>query len=113
VLVALELDLGARVLAEEDAVANLDFEGANGAVLQDLAIANREDFALERLLFGRVGDDDAPLGLLFFFHALYDDAVRQGPELHGYFLLTTLVLGVTTTKLLALHRDECQPAAAR
>ena len=82
-LVAFDLDLGARVLAEEDAVADLDFEGAQRTVLEDFAVTDGEDLALQGLLLRGVGDDDAPLGLLFLFHALYDDAVRQGPELHG------------------------------
>ena len=107
-LVALDLDLGARVLAEENAISDLDLEGADGAVLQDLAIAYGEHFTLQGLLFRRVGDDDAPLGFLFFFHALYDDAVRQGPELHGVDLLAT----GGASCLLALHGEECQLAAA-
>jgi hypothetical protein len=109
VLLTFELDLGTRVLAEEDAVADLQLEGADLAVLQDLAIANREDLSLERFLLGGVGDDDASLGLFFFFHALHDDAVRQGPELHGK--ISCVSVGVTG--LLALSFEECQAAGAR
>ena len=63
-LLAVDLDLGARVLAEQDAVAGLDVERADLAVLEDLAVADGDDLALERLLLGGVGDDDAALGLL-------------------------------------------------
>ena len=47
------------------------------AVLEDLAVADGDDLALDRLLLGRVGDDDPALGLLFFLDALDDDAVLQ------------------------------------
>ena len=64
-LLAVELHLGARVLAEEDAVARLHVERADLAVLEHLAVADGDDEALDRLLLGGVGDDDPPLGLLF------------------------------------------------
>ena len=59
VLVAVDLDLGARVLAEEDLVARLDVERTELAVVADLAVADGDDLALERLLLGGVGDEDA------------------------------------------------------
>ena len=64
VLFAVDLHLGAGVLAEEDAVADLDVELADRAVLEDLAVADGDDLALDGLLFGGVGDDDPALGLL-------------------------------------------------
>ena len=64
VLDAVDLDLGAGVLAEQDAVARLHVERADLAVLEDLAVADGDDLALDRLLLGGVGDDDAALGLL-------------------------------------------------
>ena len=45
VLFAVELDLGARVLADEDLVAVLDVERAELAVLEDLAVADGDDLA--------------------------------------------------------------------
>ena len=66
VLLAVDLDLGARVLAEEDLVARLHVERDDLAVLEDLARADGDDDALERLLLGGVGDDDPALGLLLF-----------------------------------------------
>src|SRR6185503_3148031 len=75
VLLALELDLLTRILAEEDQVARLHVERNALAVVFGLASASRDDLALLGLLFGRVGDDD-PADLLFgFFDALDDDAV--------------------------------------
>jgi hypothetical protein len=40
-------------------------------------VADGDDVALDGLLGGGVGDDDAASGQLLFFHALDDDAVVQ------------------------------------
>src|SRR5262245_5161258 len=82
VVLALDLDLGARVLAEEDAIAGLDVERADLPVLEDLAVADGHDLTLERLLLGRIGDDDAALGLVLLGDALDDQAILQGTNLH-------------------------------
>src|SRR6266568_1526630 len=82
VLLAVDLDLGTGVLREEDAIAGLDVERTDVAILQHLAVADGEHLALDRLLLGRVGDDDAPLGLLFLGDALHDDAVLERTDLH-------------------------------
>src|SRR5690349_984487 len=55
---ALDLDRLARVLSEQDAVADFHVERAHLAVFQNLAVADRDDFALVGLLRGVVGDDD-------------------------------------------------------
>src|SRR6478736_4716470 len=47
---AVDLDLGAGILAEQHLVAGLDGQGAHVAVLEDLAGADGDDFALDRLL---------------------------------------------------------------
>jgi hypothetical protein len=84
VLLAVDLHFGAAVLAEEDAVAGLHVEGADLAVFLDLAVADGDDFTLDRLLLRRVRDDDPALGLLFFLHTLHDHAVLQGANFgHG------------------------------
>jgi hypothetical protein len=84
VLLALDLHLGARVLPEQDPVADLDVELADRAVLGNLAVADGDDLALDGLLLGGVGDDDAPLGLLFFLHSLDDHAVLKRADVgHG------------------------------
>src|SRR5579863_3499501 len=81
---AVDLDLVAAVLAEEHAVADLHVELSNAAVLEDLAVADGDDLALDRLLFGGVGDDDPALGLLLLLHALDDDAVmKRSDARHG------------------------------
>src|SRR5262249_51416949 len=55
VLTAIDLDLGPGVLAEQDAVARLDVELDQRAVLETLAGAHGDDLALERTLLGGVG----------------------------------------------------------
>src|SRR6185436_8639242 len=57
VLHAVHLDLGAGVLAEQDAVARLDVELDQRAVLGALARADGDDLALQRALLGGVGND--------------------------------------------------------
>src|SRR5919109_4631196 len=65
VLLAVDLDVGSRVLAEEDLVCGLDVERHLGPVLEDLAVADGDHLSLLRLLLGRIGNDDAALdGLL-------------------------------------------------
>ena len=64
----------------------LDVELAHGAVLEDFAVADRNDLAFDGLLFGGVGDDDPALGLLFFLDALDDHAVLQRSNTHGELL---------------------------
>src|SRR6185503_4789679 len=69
VLLAIERDLRARVLAEEDHVARLHIEGNTRAVVVHLAIAGWDDRAPLLLLFGRVRDDDPADVLLAFLEA--------------------------------------------
>src|SRR5690348_320102 len=79
---AIDLDLGAGILAEQHLVTGLDRHRADLAVFLDLAGAHGDHFALDRL-FGRgVGDDDAAGGLGFRLEALDDDAVVQWTKLH-------------------------------
>src|SRR6266508_840253 len=58
VLLASQPDLLARILAKQDPVAHYDNEGDALAVVVHLALADCEDRALLRLLFGRVRNDD-------------------------------------------------------
>src|SRR5215468_4002279 len=96
VLDAVDLDLGTRVLTEEDPVALLDRQRLDLPLLRDLAVAHGNDLALDRLLFGGVGNDDAALGALLFLHALDQDAVLQWPNLHREFLRACLPKIVST-----------------
>src|SRR5215207_7054655 len=82
-LLAVELHLGARPLAEQDAVAGLHVERAELALVVQRAGADGDHLALLRLLLGGVGDDDAAGRLLFRCDAADQDAVVQGAEFHG------------------------------
>src|SRR3546814_6004985 len=63
-LFAVDLDFGARPFAEQDAVAGLDVERGDLAVVGAGARTDRDDFAFLRLFLGSVGADDAA-GRLF------------------------------------------------
>ena len=63
VVLTIDLDLGAVVLAEQDAVALLDGELTARAVVAHLAGADRDDGRLGGLLFGAVGVVETTLGL--------------------------------------------------
>src|SRR5262249_60776642 len=77
---AVQLDLAARVLAEQHPVALLHVERQDLAVLA-LAGPDGDHLTLLGLLLRGVGNDDASLALLLLLlEALYDDAVAQGPN---------------------------------
>src|SRR5215210_3665441 len=82
-LLVVELDLGPRPLAEQDAVAGLDVERAQLALVVQGAGADGDHLALLRLLLGGVGDDDPARGLLLRRHAADENAVMQGTEIHA------------------------------
>ena len=75
VLVAVDFDLLARVLTEQDGVAGLDVERDALTVILRRAVADRDHLTLLRLFLGRVGDDDVADLLLTFLDALDHDAV--------------------------------------
>src|SRR4051812_41964160 len=77
-LFAVDLHLGARVLAEEDLVARLHVERDDLPVLHGLSRSDGHDEPLEGLLLGGIGDDDAALRLLFFLRALDDETILEG-----------------------------------
>src|SRR5215212_4177986 len=74
-ILALDLHLGARPLAEQHAVASLHVDRDQLAVLVTPARADSNDLALRRLLLGSIRNDDAALGLLVGFDAADHDAV--------------------------------------
>src|SRR6266851_2025442 len=84
VLLVVDLHLGARVLAEEDAVVGLHVQRDLLAVLRYLPVAHRDDLALLGLLLRGVGNDDAALLGVLLFLALDEDPVMQRTNLHGY-----------------------------
>src|SRR2546425_2143388 len=82
---AVELDLGAGVLAEQHGVAGLDVERDHLPVLADLSLPDGDDLPLLRLLLGGIGDDDAALGLLnLLLEALHDYPILKWPDLHAH-----------------------------
>src|SRR2546425_3077468 len=83
VLLLVHLDLGARVLAEEDAVVGLHVQRDFLAVLVHLPVAHRDDLALLGLFLRGVGNDDAALLGVLLFLALDEDPVMQRTNLHG------------------------------
>src|SRR5205085_6253416 len=83
-LVTVDLDGGARILAEEDLVADLHVDSGDLAVFVLLARAHGQDFALVGFFGGGVGDDDAGGGLALFLEALDDDAIVQRTQFHGF-----------------------------
>src|SRR5207253_5251860 len=83
-LFAVDLDLGAGVLAEQHGVAHHDVERGDLAVVADLSLAGGNDLALLGFFLGGVGDDDAPFGLLdLLLETLDDHPVLQRPDLHA------------------------------
>src|SRR5438128_11865051 len=75
-----DLDLGARPLAEQDLVAGLDVERRDLALFALGAAANGDDFAFLRLFLGGVRNDDSARRLLISLDAANEDAVVKRPE---------------------------------
>src|SRR5690242_14916521 len=76
VFLAVDFDLRAGVLAEQDLVADLDVERCDLAVVVHLALADGDHLSLLRLLLRRIRDDDPTLRLLDgLFEPLHDDAI--------------------------------------
>src|SRR6266436_7643086 len=86
VLDAIDLDLGARPLTEQDAVADLHVQRNQLARLVAATRAYGDDFPLGGFLFGGVRDDDAAGALLLGIDALDDDAVVKRTKLHAVLL---------------------------
>ena len=83
-VLAIELDLGARPFAEQHAVAGLDVERVQLAVLVARAGADGDDFAFHRLFLRRVGNDDAAGGLRLRLDTADQDAVLQRTQFHRW-----------------------------
>src|SRR5690242_13990100 len=80
---AVDLDLGARPLAEQDNVASLDVDRDQLARFVAATRADGDDLALHRLFLGGFGDDDATLGLGVFLNSAHNHSVVQRTELHA------------------------------
>src|SRR5581483_2182288 len=75
VLVAVQLNLRPGILAEQNTVTRLDVRRHALAVIEKLAGAHGFDFALLRLLFSGIGNDDASHLRLAFLKAPDENAV--------------------------------------
>src|SRR5262245_36931629 len=82
VLRAVDLDVGAAVLADQDAIALLHFGRDALAVLGEAAGPDGHDLALLRLLLGGVGDDDAAPDGLLLLDAADEQPVGERLEVH-------------------------------
>src|SRR5712671_3562720 len=85
-LLAVELDLGARPLAEQHAVADLEVDRDQLAGFVAATRADGGDFALRRLFLGAIRNNDAASGLLFGVDALDHNAVVKRTEFHAILL---------------------------
>src|SRR5258708_9246377 len=74
---AINLDFGAGILAEQDAVAVVNGQREGLALIVGAAFAGGDDFALLRLVFCRVGNDDAATSCRCLFHATDQNAVME------------------------------------
>src|SRR5271165_903126 len=82
-LLAVDLDLRAGPLAEQDSVAWFEFDRRKFAGLVACARSDGDDLALLRLLLDGVGNDNAAFRLILALDAADDDAVVQRTEFHG------------------------------
>src|SRR5215469_15628681 len=78
-----DLDIGARPFAEQDAITFFDIDGNELTGLVAATRANGNDLALRGFFFGGVRDDDAAGRFLFGLDASDDDAVVKWTKLHG------------------------------
>src|SRR5689334_6127145 len=78
----LDLDLRARPLAEQHAVANLEVDGDDFTGLVATAGTDGDDLSLRRLLFSGVWNDDSACGLTVSVDARNHDAVVKRAKLH-------------------------------
>ena len=108
---AVDLDLGARPLAEQDAVADLDVERDELARFVAAAGADGDDLAFLRLLLGGVGNDDAAGGLLLGLRPGERPRGRAEDGISWGFSSSSSCTGPSfgpVEGLLALSYGECQ-----
>src|SRR5712675_2457382 len=95
-VLAVELHFGARPLAEQHAVAGLDVERVQLAVLVARAGADGDDFAFHRLFLRRVRDENAASGFCLRLDTTNQDAVLQWAQFHDGSPRTRICEGVGT-----------------
>src|ERR1700694_5821379 len=82
-ILTVDFHFGARPFAEQHGVADLEIDRDQLAGFVAATGADGDDFALARLLFGGVGNNDAAGSLFLGIDALDDNAVVKRAELHG------------------------------
>src|SRR6266850_6749226 len=85
-----DLHVRAAVLADQDAIALLDFHGDALAVLGQPTGTHGHHFAFLRLLLGGVGDDDPATLCFLLLDAANQDAVGERPNVHCLALLRNM-----------------------
>jgi hypothetical protein len=86
---AIEFHLGARPLAEQDAIAGLHLEGDDLALLVAGPWTGSDDLTLHRLFLGGVGNDDPTHSLFLGIEATDHHPIVQRTKFH--WILTNLV----------------------
>src|SRR5439155_9949190 len=99
---AVDLHGLAAVLAEQHAIADLDVQRDEVALVVALAWADGDDLTLIGLLGGVVGDHDARRGLGFLFQALDDHTIVQRTKFHCISLASSV-------RFLKRHPDSERP----
>src|SRR4030042_2084776 len=82
-LLAVDLHLGPRILAEKDPVARRDIRLDQLAVFSRLSLAHGDNQPFHRLLLGGVGNDYPPLGRRLLFKPLDDHPVLSWSDFHA------------------------------
>src|SRR6266487_1294599 len=110
VLNVVDLDFGAGVLSDEDAIPLLDDQGELLALLVDLALADGDDLRLHRLLLGGVGDEEPPLLSFLGLESLDENAVVEWTNFYNL-PPESAVLGVRRTPGIRVvpHRHTSTP----
>src|SRR5690606_5345219 len=111
-VLAVEPDLGAGPLAEQDTVADLDVERLDLAGLVARAGTDGDDLAFARLLPGGVGDDDTTGGFLVGFDAANQDTVMQWTERHIVLLKDKQILRGPSAPIREDQSGAAQPLSA-
>src|ERR1700733_4678488 len=78
-----DFDLGSAVFAEQDLVADLDIQGTDRAVFENLAFTDRDDLSLYRLFCCGVRNHDAAWRGSLLLQTLHHDAIMKRTNLHG------------------------------
>src|SRR4029077_13994071 len=96
VLLAVDIDVDARVFAEEDAVTDFHIE-CHAMAFFNLASSDGHYFTLMRFFFRRIGDNDPAFRGRFLLQPAYEDAIVQRSDIHGHFFVLRSIHSKTRT----------------